>query len=220
MQRQHSHAVRQQVISTGLPQLRPVVSTHPSRCADACAPFLRLSVNGPQGCITLIEAHRARLAELIPATGSAAGGGDEDEDDEEALGALRVRRSALGRDLVATAGRTCRASSQAYLEAINQMQRLDSYDPFMHREWALLLQARGGRDAEVLQHLTVAVALFEHATMAATAGVTLGGAQMPAALSLKTVPSEAEASAWRREAVQTRMLLPAEHQHATPHGEL
>ncbi len=111
-------------------------------------------------------------------------------------------------------------SSQAYLEAINHMQHLDSYDPFMHREWALLLQARGGRDAEALQHLTVAVALFEHATMAAMSGAMVGGEQMPAALSLKPVPNGAEAAAWRREAMQTRALLPAEHQRAMPHGEL
>ena len=120
-------------------------------------------------------AHRTRLAEVISAVERTA---SAREDDEERVAELRRSRAALGRQLIAKAGPLCRGSSQTYLEAINNLQRADAYDPYLHREWGLALRARGGRDAEADQHIAVAAALFEQAIHAIAAGHEVEGPQM------------------------------------------
>jgi hypothetical protein len=157
---------------------------------------------GSSGCGTLTDAHTARLAE---ATAAAASADPDEEEDDTPQEALRIVRSALARDFIAQAGAICRSSSGAYLEAINKLQRLDSYDPFLHREWGLILQARGGRDAEAAQHLAVAVALFEQAAASTAAGRDVEGPQMAPA-----VRDAGAAAMWKRELAASRALLPPE----------
>jgi hypothetical protein len=162
----------------------------------------RVAVVGSSGCGTLTDAHTARLAE---ATAAAASADPEEEDEDTPQEALRIVRSALARDFIAQAGAICRSSSGAYLEAINKLQRLDSYDPFLHREWGLILQARGGRDAEAAQHLAVAVTLFEQAAASTAAGRDVEGPQMAPA-----VRDAGAAAMWKRELAASRALLPPE----------
>jgi len=165
-------------------------------CA-ACAQLTqlhRMPVTGPNSCNALVEAHRGRVAEATAAAerGSA--------DDDEHLEELRITRSELARAFIAKAGSRCRASSQAYLEALNTLQRADAYDPFLHREWGLALRARG-RDAEAEQHITVAATLFEQALGMLNAGHDIAGPQMlPAGDGLSI-------AALRRELGATRALL-------------
>jgi hypothetical protein len=157
-----------------------------------------------------VEAHRARLAEATSAAERfLAAYPDDDERTEE----LRSKRSALARDLVAKAGAQCRGSSQAYLEALNQMQRADAYDPYLHREWGLALRARGGRDAEAEQHITVAATLFEQALGVLAAGHDIAGPQMlPGGDGLTP-------GALHRELAATRTLLvPASRQATNRRG--
>ena len=142
--------------------------------------------------MTLVEAHRAKRDALLAAPPA-----DDD--------ARRAALSALARELVEAAGPACRSSSHVYLEAVHVAQSADAYDPFLHREWALLLQARGGRDAEALQHMSVAVALFQQAASAEASGQRVAGPHMPPA---------APGAQWMREVGATDALLPAEHRAA------
>ena len=144
-------------------------------------------------------AHRARLAEVTSVAVQASSARD---DDEERAVELRSKRAALGRQLIAKAGPLCRGSSQAYLEAINNLQRADAYDPYLHREWGLALRARSGRDAEADQHIAVAAALFEQALGAVAAGHDVEGPQMLPGGDGLTL------SALRQELDATRALLP------------
>lgn len=148
-------------------------------------------------CNALVEEHRARLAKATSAAERTSAVHSDDDDDD-----FRGERSALARNFIAAAGTRCRSSSQAYLEAINHLQRVDAYDPYLHREWALALRARGGRDAESLQHLSVAASLFEQALSALSAGHAVEGPQM--------LPGgdELTLGALRRELAATRALLP------------
>ena len=168
------------------------------RSADART--LLMPVTNPSSCTSLVTAHRAQLAGLISAAERTAAAG---EDDEERVAELRSKRAALARQLIATAGPRCRDSSQAYLEAINALQRADAYDPYLHREWGLALRARGGRSAEAEQHIAVAAALFEQALAAAAAGHDIEGPQM--------LPGGEELTLGklRQELAATRALLPA-----------
>ena len=165
-------------------------------------------MTGPSSCSSRVESHRARLAEagLVP--------GAAPPVDDEQLEELRSTRSALARDLIEQAGARCRGSSQAYLEAVNQLQRADAYDPYLHREWGLTLRVRGGRDAEAEQHIAVAATLFEQALGALAAGLDVAGPQMmPGGHALT-------AGALRRELAATRALLaPAHAPGATRRGD-
>jgi hypothetical protein len=155
-------------------------------------------------------AHRARLADVVSDAERIASARD---DDEEHVAELRSRRAALGRQLIAKAGPLCRGSSQAYLEAINNLQRADAYDPYLHREWGLALRARGGRDTEADQHITVAAALFEQAMGAVAAGLEIEGSQMlprSEGLSLGVL---------RQELAATRGLLSPAGISATPRSD-
>lgn len=152
-------------------------------------------MSGPNSCNALVEAHRGRVAEATAA--AERGSGDDDEHVEE----LRIARSELARSFIAKAGSRCRGSSQAYLEALNALQRADAYDPFLHREWGLALRARGGRDGEAEQHITVAATLFEQALGMLNAGHDIAGPQMLPAGDGITV------AALRRELGATRALL-------------
>ena len=159
-------------------------------------------------------AHRARLAEVTSAAERAASAHAEDE---ERVAELRSRRAALGRQLSAKAGPLCRGSSQTYLEAINNLQRADAYDPYLHREWGLALRARGGRDAEANQHISVAAALFEQALGVVAVGHEVEGPQMlPGGEGLTL-------GALRQELAATRALMPPPPGGAATHrgdGEL
>ena len=153
-----------------------------------------------------MQAHQARLAAAGLAPGAAPA--VEDEEAEE----LRSKRSMLARDLVAQAGARCRGSSQAYLEAVNQLQRGDAYDPYLHREWGLALRSRQGREAEAEQHIAVAATLFEQALGMLSAGHDVAGPQMmPGGESLTL-------GALRRELAATQALMAPALQTAKRRG--
>jgi len=68
------------------------------------------------------------------------------------------------RDFMARHGQKC-TLSQDYLVLIHRWQGANAYDAELHDEWARLLDARGGRDAEVIAHRNAARVLRQSTSL-------------------------------------------------------
>ena len=207
--RKHSRGVLQKVCASIYVLCVHCRFAHASHCS------LIFAVSALDGCGGMVDAMRDRTAEVNVAGrdtfGAGVAAGSTPSADVE-----RIRRSAVVRDFLLKASGSCRARSHAYMQAVNELQTADPYDPFLHREWALLLQTRGGRDAEAAQHMAMAFAMFQQAAMMSASGQRLAGPELPPALGSvgadgRVVLDARAAETWHRETLDTLALLPAEY---------
>jgi hypothetical protein len=116
-----------------------------------------------------------------------------------AIGGDTGKRAETGTAFVKREGPTCRGT-KAYVEAVSALQNADAYNPWLHMEWARLLRAMAGRDAEAAAHADFAVRVFEQ--QAASARRTPAG---QAAARLATA-ARAEAASWEGTAAGPRSV--------------
>jgi tetratricopeptide (TPR) repeat protein len=116
-----------------------------------------------------------------------------------AIGGDTGKRAEIGTAFVKREGPTCRGT-KAYVEAVSALQNADAYNPWLHMEWARLLRAMAGRDAEAAAHADFAVRVFEQ--QAASARRTPAG---QAAARLATA-ARAEAASWEGTAAGPRSV--------------